>query len=168
MIKAQKNILPVLKHFVLLQRSNIKCGMRTAGKSRRPFLYLHIKNRQANRLVECVSSNARMGSRLGPEQLRKPFLFNVLKLNAMNAKTQTAGETAINEHRNAIFNERKAKAQNIIGNTSCALILYYDENDNLRTYSVCEDGYEHVQLEMLCSAATIAKNAVIDTLGINA
>ena len=86
----------------------------------------------------------------------------------MNEKMQTAGETAIKKYRNAIFEERIAKAKNIIGNTSCALILYYDENDNLRTYSVCEDGYEHVQLEMLCSAATIAKNAVIDTLGINA
>ena len=166
MIKARKNILPVLKHFVLLQRSNSRCGMRTAGKSRRPFLYPHINKRQANRLVECVSSNARMGSRLGPEQLRKPFLFNVLKLNAMNDK-QTAGETAIKKYRNAIFEERIAKAQDIIGNTSCALILYYDDEDHLRTYSVCEDGYEHVQLEMLCSAATIAKNAVEDTFGIN-
>ena len=168
MIKARKNILPVLKLFVLLQRSNIKCGMRTAGKSRRPFLYPNILNRQANRLAVCSSSNACKDEHLSPEQHRKPFLFNVQKSNAMNEKMQTAGETAIKKYRNAIFEERIAKAQNIIGNTSCALILYYDENDNLRTYSVCEDGYEHVQLEMLCSAATIAKNAVIDTLGINA
>lgn len=168
MIKARKNILPVLKHFVLLQRSNIESGARTAGKSRQPFLYPHINKCQANRLVVCVSSNARKDELSSPEQHRKPFLFNVQKSKAMNGQNQTAGETAIKKYRNAIFEERIAKAQNIIGNTSCALILYYDENDNLRTYSVCEDGYEHVQLEMLCSAATIAKNAVIDTLGINA
>ena len=164
MIKARKNILPVLKHFVLLQSSNTKRGMRTAGKSRRHFLYLHIKNRQANRLVECVSSNARMGSRLGPEQLRKPFLFNVLKLNAMNAKTQTAGKTAIKEYRNAIFTERKSVAKDIIQNTVCALIFYLDEDMNLRTYSVTEDGFETMQLQMLSSAADIARNAVEDVI----
>ena len=32
MIKAGKIILPVLKHFVLLQRSNIQSGIETAGK----------------------------------------------------------------------------------------------------------------------------------------
>ena len=165
MIKARKNILPVLKHFVLLQRSNTRSGARTAGKSRQPFLYPNIQSKKANRLVVCVSSNARKDELSSPEQHRKPFLFNVQKSKAMNGQNQTAGETAIKKYRNAIFEERIAKAQNIIGNTSCALILYYDEEDHLRTYSVCEDGYEHVQLEMLCSAATIAKNAVIDTLG---
>ena len=164
MIKARKNILPVLKLCVSLQRSNKRYGMRTVGESCRPFLYPHINKCQANRLVVCVSSNARKDMYRYPEQHRKPFLFNVQKSDTMNDK-QTAGETAIKKYRNAIFEERIAKAQDIIGNTSCALILYYDEEDHLRTYSVCEDGYEHVQLDMLCSAATIAKNAVIDTLG---
>ena len=167
MIKARKNILPVLKLCVSLQRSNKRYGMRTVGESCRPFLYPHINKCQANRLVVCVSSNARKDELSSPEQHRKPFLFNVQKSKAMNGQNQTAGETAIKKYRNAIFEERIAKAQDIIGNTSCALILYYDDEDHLRTYSVCEDGYEHVQLEMLCSAATIAKNAVEDTFGIN-
>ena len=82
-------------------------------------------------------------------------------------QAMTAGKTAIKEYRNAIFTERKSVAKDIIQNTVCALIFYLDEDMNLRTYSVTEDGFETMQLQMLSSAATIAKNAVIDTLGIN-
>ena len=85
----------------------------------------------------------------------------------MNEQARTAGKTAIKEHRDAILNERRAKAKDIINNTTCALIFYHDGDGNLHTYSVGEDGHEHRQLEMLCDAATIAKNAVEDTLGIN-
>lgn len=165
MIKAEKINLPVLKHFVLLQRSNIKCGTETAGKSRRPFLYLHINKRQANRLAVCVTSNGRKDEHLSPEQHRKPFLFNVLTSNAMNTQqAMTAGKTAIENLRGSILSERKSIAQNIIDSTHCALIFYYDENSNLRTYSVCEDGYETMQLQMLSSAACIARNAVEDVI----
>ena len=85
----------------------------------------------------------------------------------MNNQAKTAGETAIKEHRNAILKERIAKAKDIIENTSCALILYKDDDGNLRNCSVCEDGYEYAQFELLWYANTIAKNAVQDTFGIN-
>ena len=77
MTKAEKIILPELKHFVLLQRSKSKSGTKSAG-SKVGFFCTHILNRQANRLVVCVSSNARKVSLLEPEQHRKPFLFHVL------------------------------------------------------------------------------------------
>lgn len=81
-------------------------------------------------------------------------------------QAMTAGKTAIKEYRNAIFTERKSVAKDIIQNTCCALIFYMDEDANLRTYSVTEDGFETMQLQMLSSAAGIAKNAVDDVLNL--
>lgn len=83
-------------------------------------------------------------------------------MNTQQAKT--AGETAIKEYRNAIFTERKSVAKDIIQNTGCALIFYLDEDMNLRTYSVTEDGYETMQLQMLSSAASMARTAVEDVI----
>lgn len=78
----------------------------------------------------------------------------------MNSQAQTAGKTAIQEYRNAILTDRRAKATNIIQDTNCALIFYLDEDMRVRTYAVSEDGYETMQLQILSSAANIAKNVV--------
>ena len=77
-----------------------------------------------------------------------------------NQQAQTAGKTAIDQYRTAIFDERKAKAQDIIANTYCALIFYMDKEMRLRTYALSEEGYETAQLQMLSSAASIARDAV--------
>ena len=79
-------------------------------------------------------------------------------------QAMTAGKTAIEEYRNAIFTERKSVAKDIIQNTACALIFYLDEDMNMRTYSVTEDGFETMQLQMLSSAAGMARNAVEDVI----
>ena len=79
-------------------------------------------------------------------------------------QAMTAGKTAIENLRASILSERKSVAKNIIQNTGCALIFYLDEDMNLRTYSVTEDGYETMQLQMLSSAADIARNAVEDVI----
>ena len=85
---------------------------------------------------------------------------------AMNTQqAMTEGKTAIKEYRNAIFTERKSVAKDIIQNTACALIFYLDEDMNLRTYSVTEDGFETMQLQMLSNAAIMAKNAVEELIG---
>ena len=79
---------------VFLQRSNFRNGIETVGESCRLFLYPTNTNNQVNRLVVCGSSNARKDKFRSPEQHRKPYLFNVLKSETMNAKNRTAGETA--------------------------------------------------------------------------
>ena len=79
-------------------------------------------------------------------------------------QAMTAGKTAIENLRASILSERKSVAKDIIQNTVCALIFYLDEDMNLRTYSVTEDGYETMQLQMLSSAAGIARNAVEDVI----
>lgn len=88
---ARKNILPVWKKVVLLQRSNIVSGMRTAGKSSQPFLYPFINNRQSDRVVVCGSGNAHKDELASPEQHHSPFLFNVLKIQSNERKHEDGG-----------------------------------------------------------------------------
>ena len=79
MNKAEKIILPVLKHFVLLQRSNMRNGMRTVGKSV-GFFYTHL---QSVKPSACWCASAVMPARISFVVLNntcKPFLLNVLKI----------------------------------------------------------------------------------------
>ena len=79
MIKAEKIFLPVLKHFVLLQRSKICYGMRTVGKSVGLF-YTHLRSVKP---LACWCASAVMPARIGNIVLNntcKPFLLNVLKI----------------------------------------------------------------------------------------
>ena len=78
MNKAEKIILPVLKHFVLLQRSKSSYGVKTVGKSV-GFFYTHLRNVKPS---ACWCAVAVMPARIGNLILNdtcKPFLLNVLK-----------------------------------------------------------------------------------------
>ena len=78
MNKAEKIILPVLKHFVLLQRSKSSYGVKTVGKSV-GFFYTRLLNVKP---LACWCAVAVMPARVCNLTLNntcKPFLLNVLK-----------------------------------------------------------------------------------------
>lgn len=160
----EKNILSVRKIVVLLQRSNSKRGTLTADKSCQPFLYPHIVKLQVNRLVVCGSSNARKDSRLGPEQHHKSFLFNVQKIHNMNASTKTAGETARNLMMVGSYEERKDAMVQLLKASGTAFMVYLDENCEIRTCGIAEDGYESMLLPMLDIATHKARRVAEEAL----
>ena len=160
-----KIILSVSEMCVLLQRSNPRYGIETVGESCRLFLYpIHI-NSQVVRLVVCGSSNAREDVYRGPEQHRKPFLFNVQKHDTMNAKNMTAGETAREQMVVGSYEERKNAMIELLKDSGTAFMVYLDENSNIRTCGIAEDGYESMLLPMLdiatSKARSIAEEAMI-------
>lgn len=71
----RKNILPVWKKVVLLQRSNIQSGTLTADKRCQPFLYPYINNSQFKGAVVCGSGNAHKDQLCSPEQHHGPYFF---------------------------------------------------------------------------------------------
>ena len=146
---------------VLLRRSNSRCGIETAGKSSRPFLYPIINNSQVNRLVVCGSSNARKDTHLRPEQHRKPFLFNVQKIDAMNDNRRTAGETAM---MGATYAERKEYMQKCLAESSTAILVYFDENCQIKTYGIAERGFESALLPMLEQASEKARRVAEEVM----
>ena len=149
-MKTDENIfLSVPKKVVLLQRSNHKRGMRTADKSCQPFLCLHSINRQVKRLVVCGSGNAHKGLRLCPEQHHEPLCL-MFKKNAMNNNKRTAGETAM---MGATYEERKNYMVQCLNESSTAILVYFDENCQIRTHGIAEPGYESALLSMLDVAA---------------
>ena len=158
---AENFFLSIRKNVVLLQRSNSRCGVETAGKSSRPFLYPIINNRQVNGLVVCGSSNARKDTHLRPEQHRKPLLFNVQKIDAMNANTRTAGETAM---MSATYEERKNYMVQCLSESSTAILVYFDENCEIKTYGVAPKGDETALLTMLERAASRAKRVAEEVM----
>ena len=161
---AGKNILPVWKKVVLLQRSNSKRGTLTADKRCQPFLYPLIVKLQVNRLVVCGSSNARKDSRLGPEQHHKSFLFNVQKIHDMNASTKTAGETAREQMMVGSYEERKNAMIELLKDSGTAFMVYLDENCNIRTCGIAEDGYESMLLPMLDIATNKARRVAEEAM----
>ena len=161
---ARKNILPVWKKVVLLQRSNFRNGIETVGESCRLFLYPTNTNNQVNRLVVCGSSNARKDKFRSPEQHRKPFLFNVLKIHKMNASTKTAGETARQQMINGSYEERKNAMIELLKDSGTAFMVYLDENCNIRTCGIAEDGYESMLLPMLDIATHKARRVAEEAL----
>jgi hypothetical protein len=162
-MKTAENIfLSVPKKVVLLQRSNHKRGMRTADKSCQPFLCLHSINRQVNRLVVCGSSNAHKDTLIRPEQHRKPLLFNVQKrISKMNENKRTAGETAM---MGATYEERKNYMVQCLSESSTAILVYFDENCEIKTYGVAPKGDETALLTMLERAASRAKRVAEEVM----
>ena len=147
---------------VFLQRSNRISGMRTADKRCQPFLCLHINNRQVNYgLVVCGSSNAHKDMLIRPEQHHKPYLFNVLKSEEMNASTRTAGETAM---MGATYEERKNYMVQCLSESSTAILVYCDENCEIKTYGVAPKGDETALLTMLERAASRAKRVAEEVM----
>ena len=161
---ARKNILPVWKKVVLLQRSNFRNGIETVGESCRLFLYPTNTNNQVNRLVVCGSSNARKDKFRSPEQHRKPFLFNVLKSETMNASTKTAGETAREQMVVGSYEERKNAMMQLLKESGTAFMVYLDENCNIRTCGIAEDGYESMLLPMLDIATNKARRVAEEAM----
>ena len=146
---------------VLLRRSNFRYGIETVGKSSRPFLYPIINNSQVNRLVVCGSSNARKDMYLSPEQHRKPFLFNVQKSDTMNDNRRTAGETAM---MGATYEERKEYMQKCLAESSTAILVYFDENCQIKTYGIAERGFESALLPMLEQASEKARRVAEEVM----
>ena len=138
---------------VFLQRSNSRNGIETVGKSGRLFLYPHNINNQVNRLEVCVSSNARKDKFRGPEQHLEPFLFNVQKHETMNENTTTAGKTARQNLVCASYEDRKNYMMQCLNESSTAILVYFDENCQIRTHGIAEPGYESTLLSMLDVAA---------------
>ena len=161
---ARKNILPVWKKVVLLQRSNFRNGIETVGESCRLFLYPTNINNQVNRLVVCGSSNARKDKFRSPEQHRKPYLFNVLKSETMNASTKTAGETAREQMMVGSYEERKNAMIELLKDSGTAFMVYLDENCNIRTCGIAEDGYESMLLPMLDIATSKARRVAEEAM----
>lgn len=146
---------------VLLRRSNILYGIETVGESSRPFLYPIINNSQVNRLVVCGSSNARKDMYRSPEQHHKSFLFNVQKSYTMNAKNRTAGETAM---MGATYAERKEYMQKCLAESSTAILVYFDENCQIKTYGIAERGFESALLPMLEQASEKARRVAEEVM----
>lgn len=121
-----------------------------ADKSSQRFLYPHIINRQSNRVVVCGSSNARKDKLVSPEQHHSPYLFNVQNKRAMNAKNRTAGETAM---MGASYEERKNYMHQQLDQSGTAILVYFNENMDIRTFGIAEQGSEISLLTMLEQAA---------------
>lgn len=158
---AKKIILSVSEKCVLLQRSNFRNGIETVGESCRLFLYPTNTNNQVNRLVVCGSSNARKDKFRSPEQHHKPYLFNVLKSETMNAKNRTAGETAM---MGASYEERKDYMHQCLDKSGTAILVCFNENLDIRTYGIAEQGSEISLLSMLEQAAFRAQQVAEEVM----
>lgn len=146
---------------VLLRRSKLPYGIETVGESSRPFLYPIINNSQVNRLVVCGSSNARKDKYGSPEQHHKSFLFNVQKYHTMNDNRRTAGETAM---MGATYEERKEYMQKCLAESSTAILVYFDENCQIKTYGIAERGFESALLPMLEQASEKARRVAEEVM----
>ena len=136
----------------------------SAGKSSQPFLYPFTYNRQSNRVVVCGSSNAHKDELANPERHHSPFLFNVLKSDEMNASTKTAGETARNQMMVGSYEERKDAMVQLLKASGTAFMVYLDENCEIRTCGIAEDGYESMLLPMLDIATHKARRVAEEAL----
>lgn len=157
----ERNILSVREKCVLLRRSNSRYGIESVGESCRLFLYPVIINKQVNGLVVCGSSNARKDEYRGPEQHHKPYFINVQKHDTMNAKNRTAGETAM---MGASYAERKEYMMQCLKESSTAILVYFDENCEIKTYGIAEHGFETALLPMLCEAAAKARRVAEEVM----
>jgi len=161
---AEKNILSVWKNVCTFAAFKFTIRYKTVSKSSWPFLYPYIINMQANGLVVCGSSNARKDKYRGPEQHRKPYFFNVQKHDTMNKNTKTAGETAREQLTVGSYEERKNAMVQLLKQSGTAFMVYLDENCNIRTCGIAEDGYESMLLPMLDIATSKARRVAEEAL----
>lgn len=56
--------------------------------------------------------------------------------------------------------QRKERLQKAVDNTDCAIMLYYDENGEIRTCAAAAEGHEHNLLNLFAASADMARNAV--------
>lgn len=160
----KKKILPNGKMVVLLHRLNISSGTRPLTRVVSLFCTRILSTMQAQRLVVCGSSNAREDTLLSPKQHHKPFLFNVLKLDEMNASTKTAGETARENLIGATYAERKDYMHKCLTESSTAVLVYFDEDCKIHTCGIAERGFESSLLPMLEDAAATARRVAEEVM----
>ena len=154
-IFAISEIVCTFAAFKLIVRYN------AADKSCQPFLYLDFTNKQANGFVVCGSSNARKDEHYSPEQHHKPYFFNVQNYSAMNDNRRTAGETAM---MGATYAERKEYMQKCLAESSTAILVYFDENCQIKTYGIAERGFESALLPMLEQASEKARRVAEEVM----
>ena len=154
-IFAISEIVCTFAAFKLIVRYN------AADKSCQPFLYLDFTNKQANGFVVCGSSNARKDEHYSPEQHHKPYFFNVQNYSAMNDNRRTAGETAM---MGATYEERKEYMQKCLAESSTAILVYFDENCQIKTYGIAERGFESALLPMLEQASEKARRVAEEVM----
>ena len=154
-IFAISEIVCTFAAFKLIVRYN------AADKSCQPFLYPFIKNSISQRFVVCGSSNARKDEHYSPEQHHKPYFFNVQNYSAMNDNRRTAGETAM---MGATYAERKEYMQKCLAESSTAILVYFDENCQIKTYGIAERGFESALLPMLEQASEKARRVAEEVM----
>ena len=161
-MKTAENIfLSVPKKVVPLHRSKLTSG--TEPLTRVVSLFCtHLSTLQAKRLVVCGSGNARKDKLVSPERHHRPLLFNVQKKTSkMNENKRTAGETAM---MGATYEERKNYMVQCLNESSTAILVYFDENCEIKTYGVAPKGDETALLTMLERAASRAKRVAEEVM----
>ena len=156
-----KNILAESENVCTFAAFKFTKRYNAADKRGQRFLYPYIINSQSNRVVVCGSSNARKDKLRGPEQHHSPFLFNVQNHEAMNAKNRTAGETAM---MGATYEERKSYMHQQLDKSGTAILVYFNEDMDIRTFGIAERGSETVLLTMLERAAFRAQQVAEEVM----
>ena len=156
-----KNILAESKNVCTFAAFKFTKRYNAADKRGQRFLYPYIINSQSNRVVVCGSSNARKDKLRGPEQHHSPFLFNVQNHEAMNAKNRTAGETAM---MGATYEERKNYMHQQLDKSGTAILVYFNEDMDIRTFGIAERGSETALLTMLERAAFRAQQVAEEVM----
>ena len=159
-----KNIFAISEIVCTFAASKHTMRCNAADKSSQRFLYPLIINKQANGLVVCGSSNARKDKHCSPGQHHKPYFFNVQKYNDMNANTKTAGETAREQMMVGSYEERKNAMVQLLKDSGTAFMVYLDENCDIRTCGIAEDGYESMLLPMLDIATSKARRVAEEAM----
>lgn len=156
-----KNILSEWKKCVLLQRSNLTSGTMPLTREVSVFCTTIFFNRQLKGSVVCGSSNARKDKLVSPEQHHRPCFINVQIKRAMNAKNRTAGETAM---MGASYEERKNYMHQCLDKSGTAILVYFNENLDIRTFGIAEQGSEISLLSMLEQAAFRAQQVAEEVM----
>lgn len=160
---AENIFLSVPKKFVLLRRSNFASGTNPLARVASLFC-TRLLTDKPNGLVVCGSSNAHKDELANPERHHKPFLFNVLKSEEMNASTKTAGETARENLIGATYAERKDYMHKCLTESSTAVLVYFDEDCKIHTCGIAERGFESSLLPMLEDAAATARRVAEEVM----
>lgn len=82
----------------------------------------------------------------------------------MNAKNMTAGETAREQMVVGSYEERKNAMVELLKDSGTAFMVYLDENLNIRTCGIAEDGYESMLLPMLDIATNKARRVAEEVM----
>lgn len=79
----------------------------------------------------------------------------------MNTNARTAGETAL---MCATYDERKNYMHKCLTESSTAILVYFDENCEIKTCGIAERGFESSLLPMLEDAAATARRVAEEVM----